>query len=200
MGDLSREHLIGDIQFQIRCGSNHLCRGMGKPIRIFHVFTYQVTILYPAPGTFKVDYILPVLDPKSAIGRFGDLGHQCFNQFHYRPAISVGLIDLEHGELGIMLAGEAFISEVPVQFIDLLESTDQEPFQIELRSDPEIHLTIERGIECLKRPRRRAARDHLHHRSLHFKKTPLFQKSSDLPDNPGAAAEKILHIFIHDQI
>ena len=47
-----------------------------------------------------------------------------------------------------------------------------------------------------KRPRRRAARDRLHHRRLDFQKVARFEKTPQQPDNSRTLLENLAHFGI----
>ena len=54
---------------------------------------------------------------------------------HQFAVIGVGLIELEHGELGVVLGADAFVAEIAVDLEDPLKTAHHQPLQIQLRGD-----------------------------------------------------------------
>ena len=78
--------------------------------------------------------------------------------------VRVGLVELEHGELGIVLGGDAFVAEVPVDLVHAIESADDQALEIELRRDAQEERDVERVVVGGEGPGHGAAGDGLHHR------------------------------------
>ena len=49
-------------------------------------------------------------------------------EIHHCVHVCVGPVELQHRELGIVLAVNAFVAKVAIQLVDLLEASDQQPF------------------------------------------------------------------------
>ncbi len=60
---------------------------------------------------------------------------QLLRQLHQVVVVGVGLIELQHGELGIVLGRDALVPEVAVDLVHALEPADQQPLEIELGRD-----------------------------------------------------------------
>ena len=84
--------------------------------------------------------------------------------------VRVGLIELEHGELGIVLRRDAFVAEIAIDLVDALQAAHHQALQIQLRRDAQIQIDIERVVVRDERPRRRAAVEGLQHGRFHFQK------------------------------
>ena len=101
----------------------------------------------------------------------------CFSssdrQIHQALIIRVGLIELEHGELRIVLSRDPFVAEIAIDFVDPVQAADNQPLQIQLRRDAQIQIHIERVVMRDERARRRASIDRLHHRRFDFYKSTL---------------------------
>jgi hypothetical protein len=93
--------------------------------------------------------------------RSREMADHFFHQIRDLLEIGVGPIRFEHGELGIVLPGNAFVPEIAIQLEDLVESAHQQPLQVKLRRDPQIQLEPERLVLSPKRFRGRAAGDRL---------------------------------------
>jgi hypothetical protein len=57
--------------------------------------------------------------------------------------VAVGLVELEHGELGVVLGGDAFVAEVAVDLVDAIHAADYETLEVELGGDAEFEVEIE---------------------------------------------------------
>ena len=93
--------------------------------------------------------------------------------------VAVGLVELEHRELGIVLGRDPLVAEVAVDLVDPLEAADDQPLQIQLRRDAQEELHVERVVVRHERPRQRAAGDRLHHRRLDFEIAARVQEPAD---------------------
>ena len=121
---------------------------------------------HAAIGRGQRDLVLAELDLVAASrlardGRDHLLGHD-----HQLLIVAVGLVELEHRELGIVLRRDPFVPEVTVDLVDAFDAADRQPLQIELRRDAQEQLHVERVVMRHERPRERAAGNRLHHRRL----------------------------------
>src|SRR5438105_3535264 len=53
-----------------------------------------------------------------------------FAEVHHAVYVHVGAVEFEHGEFGIPAIADAFVAEVAVEFIDLLEAADEQALQV----------------------------------------------------------------------
>ncbi len=49
--------------------------------------------------------------------------------------VAVGLVELEHGELGVVFGADTFVAEIAVDFVDAVEAADYEALEEELGGD-----------------------------------------------------------------
>ena len=118
-----------------------------------------------------------------------------------RPlVIGVGLVELEHRELGIVVRGEALVAEVAIDLVDALEAAHHQPLQVQLRRDPQVQVDIQRVVVRDERPRRRAAIERLHHGRLDFDEAALLQLPPQGRDDLRARHEHFAHFGIGDQV
>ena len=80
--------------------------------------------------------------------------HQLLGQRHQLLVVGVGLVELEHRELGVVLRRDALVPEVARDLVDALEAADDEPLQIQLRRDAQEEIHVERVVVRHERPRR----------------------------------------------
>ena len=99
-----------------------------------------------------------------------------------------------------MAGGEPFVAEVAVDLEHPLEPPHHETLQIQLGGDPEEQWNVEGVMPGLERTRHRPARERLHHRRLDLEKPPLGEESAHEVHHPGAGAEGLARLFVHDEI
>ena len=58
--------------------------------------------------------------------------------------VRVGLVPLEHRELGVVLGREALVAEVLADLVDALEAAHDQALEVELGGDPQVHRVVER--------------------------------------------------------
>ncbi len=110
------------------------------------------------------------------------------------------MVELEHGELGVVPRGHALVAEVAVDFEDLLEAPDHQALEVQLRRDAQVHRQVQRVVVGLERLGRRAARDHLQHRGFHFEEAALGEELADVGDDLGTHAEGLAGFLVDDQV
>ena len=114
--------------------------------------------------------------------------------------IRIGLIQLEHRELGVVLRRHPLVAEISVDFVDPLETSDGEALQIQLWRNAQIHVHVERIVMCLEGPRRGAARNRMQHGRFNFEKAACIEKGAQVTHDPRTRFEHATRLFVHDQI
>ena len=103
----------------------------------------------------------------------------CLQQFcgkiHQALVVGVGLIKLEHGELGVVPRRDALIAEVAVDLVHALQAADDQALQVQLRRDAQVQIDVERVVMRDEGPRRGAAVQRLHHGRFDFDEAALLQ-------------------------
>ena len=99
-----------------------------------------------------------------------------FGELHQVVVVRIGLVELEHGEFGIVLGADALVAEIAIDLVHAIEPADHQPLQIELRRDAQKQVHVERIVMRLERPGRGAAGDLLHHRRFDFEKAALIKE------------------------
>jgi hypothetical protein len=88
-----------------------------------------------------------------------------------RPAhdvlvVRVGLVPLDHRELGVVLVGDALVAEVLAQLVDALQAADDEALEVQLGGDAQVEVAVQRVVVGDERARQRAAVERLQDRRL----------------------------------
>ena len=123
-----------------------------------------------------------------------------FRQLHHVGVVGVGLVQLEHRELGIVGPVDALVPEVVADLVHPLEPADEQPLEVQLVGDPQVERHVERVVVRDERPRRRAAVERLEDRGLHLEEVPLVQEPADPADRLRAEPEHLAHLGVHRQV
>ncbi|CAB4827063.1 unannotated protein [freshwater metagenome] len=102
------------------------------------------------------------------------------NEFHHVDVIGIGLIHLEHRELGIVLRTHPLIAKDSAQLKDAIHAANDESLQEEFRRNPHHQVLAESIVPSHKWTRSRSPSIGRKHRSFDFK------KSSSLKGNTNA--------------
>ena len=154
----------------------------------------------PLPGWSQIDRGAVPFDHRRPEYRLGHPGDQRLEIGCRLLVIGVGLVPLEHRELGVVLLGYALVAEVLAQFVDLLDPADHAPLEVQLGRDPQVELTIERVVVGRERSGECAPIERLEDRCLHFEEAPLVEVSPDRRDRPGPDLEHAPRLFVGDQV
>ena len=105
--------------------------------------------------------------------------------------VGVGLVELEHGELGVVAGRQPLVAEHPGDLEDLLEAADHQPLEVQLGGDPQVQVDVEGVVVGDERPGRGPARDGVEDRRLHLDEAPVLQPAADPARSPGCAASSV---------
>ena len=123
------------------------------------------------------------------------LGHR-----HQAAVVGIGLVELHHRELGVVLRGNPLVTEVAVDLEHPLEPADGQPLEVELGGDPEVQVHVERVVMRRERPRQRAAGNRLHHRRLDLEVAARRHELADRRDDAAAGLEDQPRVGVDDEI
>ena len=129
-----------------------------------------------------------------------NIADQCLRQIHHFAVSDVGLVQLQHRELGIVPCGYAFVAEITVDFVYAFKATDNESLEIQLRCNPQVQIKIECVVVGCKRLRSRAAGDVMHHRRFDFEKASRIQPAANCANDARTLHKHIARFRCHDQI
>ena len=68
---------------------------------------------------------------------------------HQVVVVGVGLVELEHGELGIVLGADAFVAEVAIDLVDAVHAADHQALEVELGRDAEEEVGRSSALWCV---------------------------------------------------
>src|SRR5881227_2611315 len=133
---------IGELRQDIKpelayCAVTPLLRREVKPI-VAGNLAHQIAVTYAAPRALEINradnisFGVLMLDGQRAADFLGEITNQFFEQIGHFFKISIGPIGFKHRKLRIVFSGNAFVSEVAIDFKYLVEAAYQQTFQIKL--------------------------------------------------------------------
>ena len=152
------------------------------------------------PQVAEIELLAVDIRLRAAGGVERHLAQQFVAEVHQAAIIRVGLIELQHGELGVVPRGDAFVAEVAVDLVDPLQAAHHQPLQIQLRRDAQVEVDIQRVVMRDKRTRRGAAVERLHHGRFHFDEAAASSCRRSEAMMLRARHEDLAHFGIGDQI
>ena len=135
-----------------------------------------------------------------ADGFRGDFPQQILGKVHEIGIHRVGLIKLQHGELGVVPGGKPFVAEVAVELEHFAAAANKQPLEIQLGGDAQIHRQVERIVVGDEGARCGTAWDHLQHRRFDFHESGPLEVAADRAHDAGARLEAFAGFRVGDQI
>ena len=138
------------------------------------------------------------LDTASDFARDG--GEHLLGEVHQVLVVGVGLVELEHGEFGIVARGDAFVAEVAIDLVYTLEASYDQALEVELGRDAQVEVDVERVVMRDERPGDGAAGDGLHHGGFNFDVAARVEEGADGFHDLAALDEDVAHLRIHEEV
>ena len=139
-------------------------------------------------------------NPPRAEHRVRDALEDALDQVHQVAVIRVGLVELQHRELGVVLRRETLVAEIAVDLVHALEAAHDQALQEELRRDAQVHVQVERVVMSHERTCHGTARYDLHHRRLDFHEVQCVEEAPQVLDDPRSRAEHRPALLVYDQV
>jgi len=130
----------------------------------------------------------------------GDGGEKLFGEAHQIVVRRVGLVELEHRELRVVLGGDALVPEILVYLEHPVHPPHQEPLEVQLRGDAEEEIHVQGVVMGDEWPGGGAAHNLVEHGRLHLYESPVREKRPHGGDNPGSGLEDRAYVRIDHQI
>ena len=148
---------------------------LGLVARPEAVLLERVDELDALPRRLQVDLVPAEGDLRRADRLAGDALDEALDPGHRVLVVGVGLVPLEHRELGVVLEGDALVAEVLADLVDALEPADDQALEVELGRDPQVERLVELVVVRHERPRERAAVARLEDRRLDLDEAVLVE-------------------------
>ena len=205
------ENLISQFEFlplqigvkaELLDACNLLFLAAAEPLGIAGLFDDEVLILHLAPLAAEVDHLATggVLDFGAAENILAKRAQEVLHERHHAAVVAVGLIDFEHGKLGVVTAGDSFVAEIAANLEDTVVTADQHALQIKLQRYAQHEIDAQRVVVRLERTGRRAAGDVLQNRSFDFEKIAVFEKAANMRNDLRARHEAIARLRVDDEV
>src|SRR5262249_41973785 len=110
------------------------------------------------------------------------------------------LVELEHRELGIVPGGYPFIPEDAIEVVNTIQAANDQPFQVELRRNPQIQRHVQSVVIGPERLRPRASGDLMQDRCFDFEIASRIQEGTEFANDHTSFDEDIPHFAIHNEI
>ena len=176
--------------------SRSVCSAMSTPVSLQD----RIPQRHPPPRRREVDRLAVALDLERPDRFAGHRRDQLLGHRRHVQVVAVGLVGLEHRELGVVLVGDALVAEVLAELVDLLETAHDQPLQIELGRDPQVQGAVEHVVVGREGTRQRAAVQRLQHGGLDLEEPALVEEAPDRAHHPGAQDEQRAGLLVRDQV
>ena len=130
----------------------------------------------------------------------GGGGEQILKQVHHIVEIGIGLIQLDGGELRVVLGVHTLVAEDAADLIHPVHAAHNEPLQGQLSGDAHIHIDIQGIVVGDEGAGGGAAGDGVENGGLHLHKAPVVHELPDVLDKLGADDKVPLHLGIDNQV
>ena len=94
------------------------------------------------------------------------LGDHLLDHRHDVVVVDVGLVGLEHRELGVVLEAHALVAEVLADLVDAVDAADDAALEVQLGGDAQVEVALELVVVGDEGPGQGAAVERLQHRRL----------------------------------
>ena len=154
----------------------------------------------PLPGRREVDLDPVALDLRRPVDALGDVGDELLEPRGGVLVVGVGLVPLEHRELGVVLERDPLVAEVLAELVDAVDPADDQALQVELGGDPQVEVAVERVVVGGERARQRAAVERLQDRGLDLDEALGVEPLADRGDRQAPLAEQLAGLGVGDQV
>ena len=153
------------------------------------------------PGRGEVDILAADLDHEFAVQRVADgRDDHAFDEIHHVDVVREGLVGLEHRELGVVPHIDALVAKDAPDLEDALHPADDEPLQVQLQGDAQVHVDVERVVVADERSSRRAALNAAEHRAFDFPEAAVIEMASNSSDDSPPDLEDLAGAVVGHQV
>src|SRR4051794_18827822 len=126
--------------------------------------------------------------------------HHLLDAAHLVGVVRVGLVPLDHRELGVVLERHALVAEVLAELVHALEAAHDEPLEIELGRDAQVQRAVELVVVRRERAGERAAVDRLQHGRLDLDEPGVVEIAAHGGDRLRAHDEQLARLVVGDEV
>ena len=150
--------------------------------------------------SLEAHHIVTNLHVCRAVHSHTNLLQQLLRERHHPVIVLISHIQFHAGELRVVASVHSFIAEVTANLIHTLETAHDKTLQVELRSNTQIQIHVQRIMVCDERTSRCTTCYLLKNRSLHFRETSLIKHLTHGAQDGGTLQERVLHPVVHNQV
>ncbi len=155
---------------------------------------------HAAEGLGEVERAALVVEDLGAKRLARGLADQALGEVHQGLVIGIGLVELHHGEFGVVARRKPLIAEVAVDLEHLFEAADDEALEVELRRDAQEQFHVERVVVRGEGLGRGTAGDRVHHRRLDLEEAVVRHVATDRLDHAAARDEGEARFLVGDEV
>ena len=153
-----------------------------------------------AKGPAQVD-ALPLVVELARPGHLrGDFAQQSLGEVHHVRVVGMGLIELEHRELGVVFGGDALVAKIAIYLEHLFEAAHHQALEVQLRSDPQVHVESKGMVVGTEGAGDGASGQALHHWRLDLEKAALYEEGADESDNAAPSPKRLAGGLAGDEV
>ncbi len=128
-------------------------------------------------------------------------GHdQRLGELHHVLDVGVRLVGLHHRELGVVAWRKTLVAEHPADLEHPVHAADDQPLEVQLERDPEVHRHVERVVVGDERTGVRASGLRMQDRRLDLHEAPGLQRATEAGDHGVADVEGPTCLGVDDEV
>ena len=151
------------------------------------------------PRRREVDLVVAERDLEGADGLGGRGGH-LLDHRHDVVVVDVGLVGLEHRELGVVLEAHALVAEVLADLVHAVDAADDAALEVQLGGDAQVEVALELVVVRDERLGQRAAVERLQHRRLDLDEAAVVQEPAHRGDDLRALDEDLARVVVGGEV
>ena len=128
------------------------------------------------------------------------LGDHLLDHRHDVVVVDVGLVRLEHGELGVVLEAHALVAEVLADLVHAVDAADDAALEVQLGGDAQVEVALELVVVRDEGLGQGAAVQRLQHRRLHLDEAARVEEAADGGDDLRALEEHLARVVVGGQV
>ena len=147
-----------------------------------------------------IDLLALIRDDQTAADLEGKALVQLLYQIHHAMEIGKGLIQLDGGELRVMLGVHALVAEDAAHLVHAIHAAHDQALEVQLGLDAQHHVHVQGVVMGVEGACRSTDLERGQDGGIHLQKALLVQISADLLQDAAALDEGVLHLRVCDQI
>ncbi len=155
---------------------------------------------YAAERGLERDDVVADLDIGGAVDVEAYFLKELFGEFHHPVVVLVGNVYLHACELGVVGAVHALVAEVLADLVYAVKSTYDEAFEVQLGSDAQVQVDVERVVVGYKRTCAGTTGDRLQYRGLDLHVAVVVEESAHGVEYLGAFDEDVFYALVDDEV